>query len=181
MSKTVSNPDASTYLIIVMGVSGCGKSTLAQALAEYYSYTLLDADDFHSAESKTLMANGIPLTDENRTPWVAAIREHLENNAINNKHSVLAFSGLKQKHRNELRKAGLRTIVLFLSGKQDIIQERINKRKGHFMAPHLLTSQFDSLENPESEIDVHTIDISTTMTEVIAAAKDIVNAVLLNK
>lgn len=179
--STLSNPEATTNLIIVMGVSGCGKTTLAQALAEYYGYTCLDADDFHSAESKALMANGIPLTDENRTPWVAAIKQHLENSVLKNQHSVLAFSGLKQKHRNELRKAGLRTIVLFLNGKQDIIQERINKRTGHFMAPHLLASQFESLENPESEIDVHTIDISTSMADVIAQAKNIVNNVLLNK
>ena len=180
MSK-LSNPEATTNLIIVMGVSGCGKTTLAKALAEHYDCEFLDADDFHSAESKALMASGIPLTDDHRTPWVAAIKQHLENSMVKNQHSVLAFSGLKQKHRNELRKAGLRTIVLFLNGKQDIIQERIDKRQDHFMAPHLLTSQFESLENPESEIDVHIVDVSASIADVIAQAKNIVNAVLLNK
>lgn len=181
MNKTLSNPEATTNLIIVMGVSGCGKSTLAAALAKHYDYNFLDADDFHSAEAKALMASGIALTDDNRTPWVAAIKQHLESQADINQHCVLAFSGLKQKHRDELRKAGLRTIVLFLKGEQHTIQGRLEQREGHFMAPRLLTSQFDSLENPEAEIDVHSIDINASMAEVIANAKNILSNSLLAK
>ncbi len=71
--KTVSNPQADTNLIIVMGVSGSGKSTLAKALADIYGYEYLDGDDFHSDESRALMAQGIPLTDAHRAPWVATI------------------------------------------------------------------------------------------------------------
>lgn len=175
MNKTLSNPQATTNLIIVMGVSGCGKSSIAEALAKHYGYTFLDADNFHSAENKALMANGIALTDDNRIPWVAAIRQYLESQADINQHCVLAFSGLKQKHRDELRKAGLRTIVLFLNGKQDLIQGRIEQRAGHFMPAKLLASQFHSLENPEAESDVHSLDISTSMAEVIANAKNIVD------
>lgn len=158
-----------------MGVSGCGKSSIAEALAKHYGYNFLDADDFHSAENKALMAKGTALTDDDRTPWVAAIKQHLESQADQHQHCVLAFSGLKQKHRNELRNAGLRTIVLFLNGKQDLIQGRIEQRAGHFMAPQLLASQFDSLENPEAESDVHSVDISTSMAEVIDHAKNILD------
>lgn len=181
MNKTLSNPEATTNLIIVMGVSGCGKSTLAEALAKHYNYKFLDADDFHSAANKALMASGTALTDDDRTPWVAAIKQHLEQQADNQQHCVLAFSGLKQKHRDQLRSAGLRTIVLFLQGEQQLIQGRINQRAGHFMAPQLLASQFASLENPEAELDVHRVDISASMAEVIANAKTILDNTLFAK
>jgi gluconokinase len=158
--KTVSNPDALTFLVIIMGVSGSGKSTLAKVLAKAYGYEYLDGDDFHSLESRTLMSQGIPLTDVNRAPWVAAIKQRLKDNANHLTHTILAFSGLKQKHRDELRAAGLKTLFLYLDGNKEIIQDRINNRKGHFMAPTLLDSQFASMEDPLREPDVHLIDVS---------------------
>lgn len=181
LNKTVSNPQASTCLIIVMGVSGSGKSTLAKALADTYSYEYLDGDDFHSAESRNLMARGVPLTDAQRAPWVAAIKQRLQNNANHQIHTILAFSGLKQKHREALRSAGLRTIVLYLNGNKDTIQDRINNRKGHFMAPALLDSQFSSMEDPLSEPDVHLIDVWPTLDQVTLLAHNIINKYLLGQ
>ncbi len=178
---TVSNPEATTYLIIVMGVSGCGKTTLAQSLAMHYGYTCLDADDFHSPESRDLMAQGIPLTDAQRDPWVAAIKYRLEKSTTTTSHVVLAFSGLKQKHRNKLREAGLRTLFLFLNGTPDAIQSRLNKRQGHFMAPQLLESQFESLENPLLEADVYLVDTQKKMDEVFTQAISIVDNALPGK
>jgi gluconokinase len=159
-NKTVSNPDAATFLIIIMGVSGSGKSTLAKALTDIYEYEYLDGDDFHSLESRSLMAQGIPLTDINRAPWVAAIKQRLKDNANHLTHTILAFSGLKQKHRDELRAAGLKTLFLYLDGNKEIIQDRINNRKGHFMATTLLDSQFASMEDPLCEPDVYLIDVA---------------------
>ncbi len=178
-NKTLSNPEASTCLIIIMGVAGSGKSTLAHALAEHFGYIYLDGDDFHSIESRNLMAKNIPLTDEQRTPWVASLKQRLKDNAANNLHTTLAFSGLKQKHRNELRNAGLRTIFLFLNGDKNTIQTRLDNRQGHFMSPLLLESQFSSLENPTEEIDVHTLDTCPNPEHVIAQAIAVVNKVLL--
>jgi gluconokinase len=177
----VTNPQAATYLVIVMGVSGSGKSTLAKALADIYGYEYLDGDDFHSDESRALMAEGTPLTDEQRAPWVATIKQHLQDNANHLTHSILAFSGLKKKHREELRSAGLRTIVLYLKGNKDIIQERINNRKGHFMAPALLDSQFSSMEDPLGEPDVHLIAIWPTLEQVMQQARNIINQHLLTQ
>jgi len=176
--KAVSNPLATTNLIIVMGVSGSGKSTLAQALANIYGYEYLDGDDFHSLESRTLMSQGIPLTDAHRAPWVAAIKQRLEVNARQHRHTILAFSGLKQKHRHELRSAGLRTLVLYLLGSKATIQDRLNHRKGHFMAPQLLTSQFASMEDPLGETDVHLIDVSHGIDQVVQQACALVNQYL---
>lgn len=177
--KTVSNPQASTYLIIVMGVAGSGKSTLAKALADIYDYEYLDGDDFHSHESRALMAQGIPLTDAHRAPWVAAIKARLEDNAKQQIHTILAFSGLKQKHRDILRSAGLRTIVLYLNGDKATIQERINNRKDHFMAPALLASQFASMEDPLNEPDVHLVEVWPAFDQVTQTASTLIDTHLL--
>jgi len=158
-NKTVSNPNAATFLVIIMGVSGSGKSTLAKALADIYDFEYLDGDNFHSLESRSLMASGIPLTDAHRAPWVAAIKQRLQDNANHITHTVLAFSGLKRKHREELRLAGLKTLFLYLDGDKKIIHDRINNRKGHFMPAALLDSQFASMEDPLNEPDVHLIDV----------------------
>jgi gluconokinase len=174
-NKTVSNPDSATNLIIIMGVSGSGKSTLAKALAEVYKFEYLDGDDFHSLESKTRMAQGVPLTDEHRAPWVAAIKQRLKDNGNHLTHTILALSGLKQKHRDELRAAGLKTLFLYLDSSKEIIQDRINSRKGHFMAPTLLDSQFASMEDPLQEPDVHLIDVGTGFDRVSQNACDIVD------
>lgn len=165
--STPSNMNASTQLIVVMGVSGSGKSTVAKALADHYGYCYLDGDDFHSESSRMRMASGQPLTDEMRAPWVANICAHLQERAKTQQHCVLAFSGLKALHRDQLRGAGLKTIFLFLLGSKETIQQRLQNRVGHFMAPTLLDSQFESLENPLSEKDVVPVDISGTLSEVI--------------
>lgn len=166
----ISNPDASTNLIIVMGVSGSGKSSLAKALADHYGYDYLDGDDFHSQEARDRMATGLPLTDTMRLPWVIRMRDYLRDAGRKQQHSTLAFSGLKRVHRDELRKAGLRTIFLFLHSDKDTIQTRVNKRAGHFMAPSLVDSQFDSLEDPSHEADTVKIDVNAPLDQVLALA-----------
>jgi gluconokinase len=177
----ISNPHANTLLIIVMGVSGSGKSTLAHALAGIYGYEYLDGDDFHSAEARALMAQGTALTDAQRAPWVASIKQRLQANARLQTHTILAFSGLKQKHRNELRSAGLRTLVLHLCGSKATIQERIDKRENHFMAPALLDSQFASMEEPHGEPDVHRVEIWPSIDQVIQDARQLIDTRLLQQ
>lgn len=171
--------NSNTNLIIVMGVSASGKSTVANAVANHYNYRYLDADDFHSDENKQHMASGKPLTDEMRAPWVTNIKKHLQQAGLRQEHSVLAFSGLKKRHRDELRQAGLNTIFLFLNGKKDIIQQRINLRKDHFMSPNLIDSQFAALEDPSAETDVYPIEVFDPIERVVNDAVSIVDAHLL--
>lgn len=166
-SFAITNPYAQTNLIIVMGVSGSGKTSVAKALADHYGYEFLDGDDFHSQESRDLMAQGIPLTDALRLPWVIRMRDYFREAGTRNQHSTLAFSGLKRVHRDELRKTGLKTIFIFLHSDKDTIQTRVNKRAGHFMAPSLVDSQFDSLEDPSHEADVYRIDVRGSLDQVI--------------
>jgi len=166
-STEVSNPEASTKLIIVMGVAGSGKSTVAKNLADHYQYCYLDADDFHTEENRKRMAEGLPLTDEMRVPWVNSLKTYLQQADKENKHCVLAFSGLRRIHRNTLRSAGLKTMFIFLNGQKDTIQQRVNLRKNHFMSPGLVNSQFNALEDPSKEKDVHTMDVSVSLAQVI--------------
>lgn len=167
-SVAITNPAASTRLLVVMGVSGSGKTSLAIALAKHYGYQYLDADDFHSEDSRARMASGLPLTDEMRTPWVMALQAHLRAEAEQNQHCTLAFSGLKHFHRNMIRAAGLKTLFIFLAGDKLTITDRLQKRTNHFMAPNLLDSQFESLEPPSTEHDVLKIDIAAPLEQVIA-------------
>ena len=172
----LSNPNANTHLIILMGVSGSGKTTLAKALAEHYGYQYLDGDNFHSQEARDHMASGKPLTDDMRLPWVIRMRDYFRDAARTQQHSTLAFSGLKQAHRNELRKAGLKTLFLFLHSDKNTIQTRVNNRAGHFMSPSLVNSQFDSLEDPTQESDVAIIDVSAPFEHVLAHAISVVDS-----
>ena len=180
-----SNTHATTYLIVVMGVSGSGKSSLARTLADYYGYCYLDGDDFHSESSRARMASGQPLTDEMRAPWVAATCPEQRVRARTNKQGLrpvsgqhnclLAFSGLKKAHRNQLRDAGLKTIFIFLRGDKPTIQDRLNRRTGHFMAPALLDSQLATLEDPSAEADVIPLDIAAPLTTVAGQAIQAIN------
>jgi gluconokinase len=175
-----SNPDAKSYLIIVMGVSGSGKSTLAKALASHYGYHYFDGDNFHSQEARDHMAQGLPLDDAMRLPWVMRMRDHFSALANEGQNSTLAFSGLKHAHRDELRKAGLKTLFLFLHSDIGTIQHRVDNRAGHFMAPSLVANQFDSLERPTNETDVVDIDVRAPLDEVIQQAIHIIDNYLLN-
>jgi len=179
MTSHTAVSNSNTHLIIVMGVSGSGKSTLANRLGQIYGYHYIDGDDFHSEASRSLMAQGIALTDAEREPWVATLKTYLQECALQHRHVILAFSGLKRKHRNALRSAGLRTIFVYLNGSKVTIQERINHRKDHFMAPALLDSQFASMEDPLSEPDVHLIDVSEDFEQVVTNAQKIICDYLL--
>jgi gluconokinase len=167
----------SHQLIVVMGVTGSGKSTLAEALATHYGCHYLDADDFHPESSKAMMAQGIPLTDQQRDPWVRSIKEYVDTESIRTPRfqATLAFSGLKAKHRDILRQSAAHTIFLFLNTDATVIQERVSQRKNHFMSPQLVASQFDSLEDPRNEPNVYTLDAQLALETLVDTASKIVD------
>ena len=137
---------------VVMGVSGCGKSTVAEMLAAKTSGLFLDADDFHPPENKAKMAGGIPLTDEDRWPWLDALNRELKTQAETGRAIFLACSALRQVYRDRLS-AGLPNLrFIYLKGSKELILSRIQSREDHFMPPALLESQFAILEEPEDAI-----------------------------
>ncbi|MBB6368411.1 gluconokinase [Xanthomonas sacchari] len=156
--------------IVVMGVSGSGKTSVAQALAAHYRLTFLDADDFHSTAAKAQMAHGIPLSDAQRAPWVAALAQRLRASVDAGQSVVLAFSGLRKAHRQQLRDTGVPMRFVFLHAAAHVIAERLTARHGHFMPPTLLQSQLDTLELPLDETDVISVDVDAPFDEVVVDA-----------
>lgn len=153
--------------IVVIGVAGSGKTTVARALAQHYGYTFLDADDFHTANAKAQMEAGVPLTDEQREPWVGDLERELRRRAQQGRSTVLAFSGLRAAHRQRLRDSGAPTRFVFLHAAPPVIAARLAGRSDHFMPLHLLASQLSALQLPTAEPDVVMVEVDGPREEVL--------------
>ena len=145
-------------IVIIMGVSGCGKSTIGKKLAQKLGCSFLEGDDFHPTENITKMKKGIPLTDQDRLPWLKKISEICahENNIGNN--LVVACSALKKQYRLILNNAQNYELV-HLFGDLETIKQRMSKRD-HFMPIKLIESQFETLEPPAKEEDAIATEIN---------------------
>lgn len=142
--------------VVVMGVSGSGKTTLGTLLADCINATFADADDYHSQANKAKMAQGIPLTDEDRQPWLETLNSILRSWLARQQSGVLACSALKQKYRETLT-AGLpddAVQFVFLDGSKEMIAARLAERHHEFMTGRLLESQWNTLERPKDAVCV---------------------------
>jgi len=153
--------------IIVMGVSGCGKTTLGRALATRLIATFLDADDFHPAANVAKMRAGVPLSDEDRAPWLAALNRELRTRSVHGEQVVLACSALKISYRAAISVGLPQAHWILLDGSFEWIAARLRERPNHYMPESLLRSQFDALERPEAAIIV---SIELTPSEQVEAA-----------
>ena len=135
--------------LIVMGVSGSGKSTIAERLAARLGWRFEDGDKYHPPANVTKMSAGHPLNDEDRWPWLQAIADEIDRTCKAGDHAVVACSALKRVYRDILVHGRGDVRIVFLNGTQDLIANRLAARKGHFMPPGLLTSQFKTLEPPK--------------------------------
>lgn len=136
-------------LVVVMGVSGSGKSTLGELLAERLGVPYAEADSFHPPANIRKMSAGTPLEDEDRWPWLDAIAEWLSQHAEHG--GVVSCSALRRRYRDRLRASGSRMFFLHLDGSEELIAQRLEGRKGHFMPRSLLRSQFATLEPLEPD------------------------------
>jgi gluconokinase len=135
-------------IVIVMGVSGSGKSYLANQLARATGWDFAEGDDYHSEANKAKMHAAIPLTDEDRAPWLAALHGVLLGWKQQGKSGVLTCSSLKRAYRDVLV-AGLPEVrFVWLDPPRGVLLERMEHRVGHYMPPALLDSQLATLEKP---------------------------------
>jgi gluconokinase len=153
-----------TRFVIVMGVSGSGKTSVGKSLAERLRWDFYDADDFHSPENVVKMARGIPLDDSDRTPWLAALHDLISSSLKAVRPGVLACSALKERYRQQLLNGNDDTQIVFLKGSYDLIWSRLSRRKGHYMKPHMLQSQFETLEEPTNRL---AIDVSMSVCDIV--------------
>ena len=149
-----------TRFLIVMGVSGCGKSSVGGALAQSLRWDFYDADDFHPPANVAKMASGTPLDDSDRAPWLASLSELISSSLKADKPGVLACSALKERYRQKLMNGNDGVQIVYLKGSYDLIWSRMEKRTDHYMKPHMLKSQFETLEEPKNAI---TVDVSMSL------------------
>ncbi len=157
-------------ILIIFGVSGAGKTTVGKLLARKLSWHFLEADDFHPAANVEKMHRGHPLTDEDRWPWLECLREQIERSRAAGENAVLACSALKRKYRDCLR-VNSDVKFVFLRGDYALIAEQLRHRRGHFMNPDLLRSQFADLEEPEPDEGAITIELGRTPEELVEEIK----------
>lgn len=142
-------------IVVLMGVSGSGKSTVGKILAEQLGWTFLEGDDFHPPANVAKMRAGVPLTDADRAPWLADLRERIDAAYNRGENVILACSALKHAYQDYLAKHepdGVRYV--YLHGSEELIRQRLAARTGHFMRPGLLHSQFEVLEPPDHALRV---------------------------
>lgn len=151
-------------LVLVMGVAGSGKTLIGSMLAESLGWRFVDADAFHPAANLQKMSQGIQLTDTDREPWLATMQQKVSEWLTADEKVVLACSALKERYREQLARAGELKVV-YLKGDFDLIYERLEKRRDHFMRPEMLASQFADLEEPQQAIMV---DIRLTPQRIIS-------------
>ena len=150
--------------VILMGVSGCGKTAVGIRLANELGWPFYDGDDFHPRENVEKMSNGIPLDDEDRTQWLAALHEMIVTHLAQDQSMLMACSALKQKYRDQLAGGNTGTVFVYLKGDFDLIFERMRVRSGHYMKAEMLRSQFDALEEPN---DALLVDVNQSLDVIV--------------
>ena len=152
---------------VVMGVSGSGKSTTAERLAARLGWRYEDGDKYHPPANVAKMSAGHPLSDEDRWPWLQAIADEIDRTCKQGERAVVACSALKRAYRDVLVHGRDDVRIVFLNGTQDLIAGRLAARKGHFMPPGLLTSQFGTLEPPQPTERPITVSIDAPVEAIV--------------
>jgi gluconokinase len=159
--------EANPCALVLMGVSGSGKSTIADKLAARLGWRFEDGDKFHPPGNVAKMSAGHPLTDDDRWPWLQAIADEIDRICKAGQRAVIACSALKRAYRSILVHGRDDVRIVFLSGTQKLIADRLAARKGHFMPPGLLTSQFGTLEPPEPSERPITVSIDASVETIV--------------
>ena len=139
--------------ILIMGVTASGKTTVGTLLSRAIKWPFFDADEFHSPANVAKMRSGVPLSDADRIPWIASLRALISEQTLRNENVILACSALKASYRDALASAAPFELI-YLKADPELIRARLVSRKGHFMSPDLIKSQFLDLEEPQVAITI---------------------------
>lgn len=154
--------------VVVMGVAGCGKTSVGEGLSRLTGIRFIDGDALHPKANVDKMSAGNPLTDEDRWPWLEAIGREFSRSR---EPLIIGCSALKRSYRDKIRHhAGAMVTFLHLTGSREIISQRMQERKNHFMPATLLDSQFATLELPGPDEDSIAIDIDQPLDAIVALA-----------
>jgi gluconokinase len=154
-------------VILLMGVSGSGKTTIGQMLSAQLNWPFIDGDRLHSAENIAKMAAGIPLTDQDRAPWLQSIHAAIERWRVQQQNGIVASSALKEQYRQILLTSPDIKLV-YLRGSYHLIYSRMQHRPGHYMKAEMLQSQFAALEEPKDAI---VVDIAPSAEQVVSTIR----------
>ena len=154
-------------VILVMGVAGSGKTTVGQMLSTQLNWPFVDGDSLHSPANIAKMAAGIPLTDEDRIPWLRSIHAVIQSWLDQGKGGIVASSALKEGYRRMLVTSADIKLV-YLRGTYDVIFSRLQHRAGHYMKPEMLRSQFEALEEPK---DALIVDIAQPAEHIVSSIR----------
>jgi len=154
-------------VIIIIGVSGSGKTTIGRLLSGELGWKYYEGDNFHPPANIEKLKSGVPLDDADRKPWLESLRDLIRNCLEQGDSAVVACSALKQRYRDFLL-VDERVILIYLKGDYELIRERLSKRRGHFLNPNLLDSQFAALEEPKTAMQV---DVSLSPAEIVKSIR----------
>jgi gluconokinase len=149
-----------------MGVSGSGKTAVGRRLAERHGASFIDGDDLHPAENIRKMTASAPLDDDDRRPWLLAIRKVIAAHSAGAESAVIACSALKESYRRLLLGGHPEVKLVYLRGERATLRKRLEARSGHFFDPSLLDSQIETLEEPENAL---VVDIDADLERVVDA------------
>ena len=167
-------------VIVLIGPAGAGKTTVGIALAHALGWRFVDADDFHSPENRARLARGDALSDADRAPWLASLREEIERAVEKGESLVLACSALKRSYREALRPRSARAAeqvrFVYLKATPERLDTRLRSRVGHFAPPELLASQLATLEEPAPAEGVLTVDAERPVADLVAGIRRALDA-----
>jgi len=153
-------------VLVVSGVAGSGKTTIGRMLAERLGVPYAEADDFHSEANRLRMAAGLPMSDQDRQPWLERISSWIGERMAAGEGGVVTCSALKRSYRDRLGRPGVK--LVFLKVDRAIIESRLAARRGHFFPAELADTQFETLQEPGPDEDVLVVDGSLPPEEVVS-------------
>ena len=170
MSAVHTSTASSAIVVIVMGVSGSGKSTIAEAMNAQLHWCFQEGDALHPPVNIQKMHAGIPLTDEDRGPWLAKIRMWVDARLAAGENGIVTCSALKRRYRDQLVDRRGQVRLLYLKASADVLARRLHQRQGHFMPASLLQSQLSVLEEPLPDERPIVVDVESDLNDTVADA-----------